>query len=171
MSHAPIRTRIQASATPHELMWRHGADILQSPGMKLEKQFIQHGTTSVYAHSLSVTAQAIRIAQKLKLRVDERALVRGCLLHDYFLYDWHVKDPSHNLHGFRHPGFALANARRDFGVSAREKNMISRHMFPLTPLPPTCTEAVILCTADKLVATQETFRGFATAFLRRGERA
>ena len=81
---------------------------------------------------------------------------RGALLHDYFLYDWHDPDPSHRLHGFRHPFFALANAERDFDLTPRERNVIVRHMFPLVPVPPTCREAWIVCVADKACALRET---------------
>jgi len=81
------------------------------------------------------------------------------LLHDYFLYDWHDPDPSHRLHGFRHPFFALARAEEDFELTPRERNIIVRHMFPLVPVPPTCREAWIVCLADKWCALRETVAG------------
>lgn len=164
------RARIPRSASPEELLGRHCSDILASPGMEVERACIQHGDTTVFEHSVNVTLRAIALAQALRVPVDERALVRGSLLHDYFLYDWHVPDPSHRLHGFRHPDFARANAVRDFRAGPLEQHMISRHMFPLTPLPPTCREAVILCVADKVVATGETAQGLRLRLgrLRRG---
>ena len=94
----------------------------------------------------------------LRLRVDERALVRGALLHDYFLYDWHDPDPSHRWHGFFHPQTALKNAERDFSVGDTERDMIAHHMFPLVPRPPRCRESALLCLADKLCALRETLR-------------
>lgn len=121
--------------------------------------FIQHGDVSVYDHVVSVAEQSCRMADalaRLGLRVDRDSLVRGALLHDYFLYDWHDPDPSHRLHGFRHPFFALANAERDFDLTPRERNVIVRHMFPLVPVPPTCREAWIVCVADKACALRET---------------
>lgn len=153
------RTVIDPDETPQALLERHCADILSSPGMDVERACIQHGDTSVYTHSVNVTLRCASLARDLRVPVDERSLMRGALLHDYFLYDWHVADPSHRLHGFRHPGFARANAIRDFGVGPLEQHMIARHMFPLTPLPPTCREGIILCVADKLVATGETAHG------------
>lgn len=74
----------------------------------------------------------------------------------YFLYDWHQKDPSHRLHGFRHPKTALGNAQRDYYLNWKEKNIIARHMFPLIPVPPQCREAWIVCLADKWCALGET---------------
>ena len=122
----------------------------------LSKQFIQHGNWSVYAHSRNVAAMALRLAQKLHVRVDPEALIRGALLHDYFLYDWHEKDASHRWHGFTHPARALKNASRDFELGPTERDMIAHHMFPLLPGPPRCREAALLCLADKLCALRET---------------
>ena len=50
---------------------------------------LQHGSVTVYAHCLRVACTACALARALHLRVDENALIRGALLHDYFLYDWH----------------------------------------------------------------------------------
>ena len=85
-----------------------------------------------------------------------RALVRGALLHDYFLYDWHEKDASHRWHGFHHPAAALKNASADFGLSPRERDVIAKHMFPLTLRPPRFRESWIVCLADKWCALEET---------------
>ena len=81
-------------------------------------------------------------------------------MHDYFLYDWHVKDESHKWHGFIHAGFALKNASRDFELNLVEQNMISAHMFPLGMKIPRYRESLILCAADKICATEEATRGY-----------
>jgi len=137
------------------LLRRHGADILASPGARLQRGHMQHGKVSVLEHSLAVALLCLKLARGLRLRFDERALVRGALLHDYFLYDWHEKDPSHRWHGFRHPKAALRNAERDFNLGPIERDMIAHHMFPLVPIPPRCRESVLLCIADKLCALRE----------------
>lgn len=128
----------------------------------LTRSFIQHGDVSVHAHVQSVARASVAIAGtlgRMGLRVDRRSLIRGALLHDYFLYDWHDPDPSHRLHGFTHPATALARAEEDFDLTDRERNIISRHMFPLVPAPPTCREAWIVCMADKACAFYETIAG------------
>lgn len=136
---------------------RFGADILASPGMQRERQFMQHGSVSVYAHSLAVAVMCVAIARRLPLRFDTAALVRGALLHDYFLYDWHDPDPSHRLHAFHHGERAAKNAERDIGIGRIERNMIRAHMFPLVPIVPRYRESLVLCVADKLCAVRETF--------------
>ena len=100
---------------PQKIVAKYGADILLSEGMRTEKHFIQHGSVSVYDHSLAVAVCAVQIAlwsthifpwsHKLRLR----SLVRGALLHDYFLYDWHVPAKWHRLHGFPHAARACRN--------------------------------------------------------------
>lgn len=137
----------------------YGGDILASKGMKREKKLIQHGTCSVYQHSLSVAAMCLNIADTFHIKVSRRAMVRGALLHDYFLYDWHEPVLKNRIHGFTHPYIALKNAQKDFELGVIEKNMIKRHMFPLVPIPPKYREGVILCIADKICALSETITG------------
>lgn len=139
------------------------AEILEREGrLGLTRGYIQHGDVTVYAHVLSVARTSAHMADVLErhgVSLDRASLVRGALLHDYFLYDWHDPDPSHRLHGFRHPFFALARAEEDFALTPRERNIIVRHMFPLVPVPPTCREAWIVCLADKWCALRETVAG------------
>ena len=133
-------------------------EIINSDSFKKEKEYMQHGNTSVYEHSLYVMETCLSFSKKLHLKVDKASLMKGALLHDYFLYDWHDKDPSHRLHGFRHAKFAHDNAKRDFGLNKKEENMILSHMFPLGYRIPRYKESIILCLVDKYCATKETFR-------------
>ncbi len=134
----------------------HGLDILLSDNMQIEKECIQHGNISVYWHSFFVACMSLLIAKTFRMKVDERSLVRGALLHDYFLYDWHVKDDNHFLHGFRHAKRSLKNAERDFELNDIEKDIILKHMFPLNiTTPPLYKESTIVCIADKICATLE----------------
>lgn len=139
------------------------AEILEREGrLGLTRGFIQHGDVTVYDHVVSVARASARMADALGrvgIGVDRRSLLRGALLHDYFLYDWHDPEPWHRLHGFRHPFFALARAEDDFDLTPRERNIIVRHMFPLVPVPPMYREAWIVCLADKWCALHETFAG------------
>ena len=121
------------------------------------KEHIQHGDTSVYMPSLAVAYVSLVIIGLLGLRkISLAGLLVGALLHDYFLYDWHVDSP-YSLHGFRHPGRALENAKRDYEIGRIEENVIKRHMFPLTPTPPTTREGIVVCIADKICSTYEVF--------------
>ena len=89
-----------------------------------------------------------------------RDLVRGALLHDYFLYDWHDKyhRDIKRLHGFYHPGIALRNAMKEYELTKREQDIIKKHMWPLTVIPPLCREAWIVTMADKYCSMLETMK-------------
>ena len=143
--------------TAAAVVHRYGGDILGSQGMCLSQSFRQHGDVSVALHCFFAAVVCVRLARALALRVDTRALVRGALLHDYFLYDWHDPDPSHRLHGFRHAGFALRTAGRDFSLGPIERNMIASHMFPMNLVLPRFRESLLLCLADKICSFCETF--------------
>lgn len=156
-------TRSERNKIIREVINKHGHDILISTNFHKTKTFIQHGEMSVYDHCMSVAERAIRINRALHAKCQERDLVRGALLHDYFLYDWHIdgKDKGNvhpKLHGFFHPSTALKNANRDFSLSPREKDIIKKHMWPLTVVPPLCREAWIVTMADKYCSLMETFK-------------
>ncbi len=140
------------------LLSLYAADLLSSPLLLREQNFIQHGNSSVYAHSVAVAIMSLWIARKLHMHVNEKAMARGALLHDYFLYDWHKKDKSHRWHGFRHARNARINAERDFQISKLEGHIIERHMFPLNIKPPCKKEGLIVCIADKICALREFFK-------------
>lgn len=145
---------VRAEKIAHEVDYA-ARQLAQAGRLDLTREFIQHGDVTVYAHVTSVARASLSFAERLGragISVDRASLLRGALLHDYFLYDWHDPDPSHRLHGFRHPFFALARAEEDFELTPRERNIIVRHMFPLVPVPPTCREAWIVCLADKWCA-------------------
>ena len=104
--------------------------------MKYTQRYMQHSDISVYKHCISVAYTSVELAERFSLNVNRKELIRGALLHDYFLYDWHEKN--------------------DFELTRREENIISRHMFPLNIVPPMCKEAWLVCLADKICASKET---------------
>ena len=120
--------------------------------------FIQHGNTTVLLHSIAVAYYSYLIASALKKDVFKSELITGALFHDYFLYDWHIPDKSHRLHGFHHPRRALENVEKIMELTDRERNIISRHMFPLTLIPPKYFESVLVCMVDKSCSLYEIFR-------------
>lgn len=132
------------------------SDIRSSSRFDESVNYIQHGKTSVREHSINVAHTAYYMSHKLNIKVKEDELIRGALLHDYFLYDWHDKSLRNSIHGYLHPGFALKEAEKDFDLTFVERDMIKHHMFPLTITPPKTKEGVLLCVADKLCAIKET---------------
>lgn len=145
------------AAQESEKAW---GDILQSGNFKSTNSFIQHGSVSVHSHSIRVAECSLKLEkflEKLGIHCHERDLVRGALLHDYFLYDWHDKYSHEKLHGFHHPYVALENASREYQLTPRERDIIRKHMWPLTLFHiPRCREAWVVTTADKYCSLKET---------------
>lgn len=133
-------------------------DILKSGNFRSTRKHIQHGNVTVNAHCMNVARYSVALSEKLHIRCNENDLIRGALLHDYFLYDWHSKEhvPLYRLHGFFHPATALQNASKEYELTDREKDIIKKHMWPLTVVPPACREAWIVTTADKWCSLLET---------------
>ena len=137
------------------------SDIYETAEFQSMADFIQHANITRVQHIMSVAYMSYSIAKEKGL--DYVRATRGAMLHDLFYYDWHVPgDGSHRLHGYRHPGFALKNARALFTLSEMEENIIKRHMWPLTPTPPKYKESWIVCLSDKYCAHQESMTKFSS---------
>lgn len=155
-----IRKRYEKRRQLYRLLREHASDILKSENFRSTKNYIQHGTMPVHRHCIDVAEKSIAISKFLRIPCNEREMVRGALLHDYFLYDWHDKSRENyqRLHGFYHPSIALRNASMEYELTLREKDIIKKHMWPLTVVPPLCREAWIVTTADKYCSLLETLK-------------
>jgi uncharacterized protein len=131
-------------------------EILENSEFITSRNFIQHGSISIYEHSLDVARLSFSIGEFFKIQ-DLKSLTRAALLHDFFLYDWHVPEKMWSLHGWTHPAAAAENGRKFFGISDKEYSLIRSHMWPYTLFhPPKYREGWIICAADKCVSLAET---------------
>ncbi|NLI92526.1 MAG: HD family phosphohydrolase [Peptococcaceae bacterium] len=130
-------------------------DLIKSGNLYVMGNFIQHSNISCLEHSISVSYTSYLICRYLRL--DYYSAARGGLLHDFFLYDWHTTKTDKGLHGFTHPYTALENANKLFYLSDLEKDIIIKHMWPLTVKPPKYLESLIVSIADKYCAVKEIF--------------
>ena len=138
-------------------------DLANDINIKKMKDYIQHGTTNTYTHVINVAKLSFIINKKLNLHCDEKSMITGAMLHDFYLYDWHEKDEErdekYGLHGFSHPEISLMNAKKYFDINENVENIIRNHMWPvtITHIPKT-KEAWVVCIADKIVSLIETFK-------------
>lgn len=128
-------------------------DLLNSETVQRMKNFRQHGCSTTFDHCLVVSFRSFVFCKKYNM--DYRAAARGGLLHDLFLYDWHDKKARCALHGFHHPGIALENALKEFRLIKKEEEIIKKHMWPLTVIPPRCREAYVIAYYDKVCTSAE----------------
>ena len=133
-------------------------EFIHSPYIHQMQNYTQHGHTSCLDHSLLVAYYSYYLAKHLHLSSDYKSIIRGALLHDFFLYDWHEKGDRKGLHGFTHPKVALANAEKHFLLNAKEKEIIVKHMWPLTLKLPRYKETYIVSLADKYCSIIETLK-------------
>lgn len=137
-------------------------DILMNSEFQRLKGFFHHNS-SIYEHARRVSYLSYRICKILDL--DYRAAARGGLLHDFFLYDWrNHSEPelsAEKFHGLHHPKIALANSMRNFELSDKEKDIIVKHMWPLTFTPPRYKESYVVTFVDKYLSSAEFLQEFA----------
>jgi len=118
--------------------------LIDHPDVQRLADFKHHHYKTRFDHSLEVAWHSFLISQRFSL--DYNATVRGALLHDLFFYDWLREGPR--LHGFRHPRISLKNAREVTVLSKKEEDIIIKHMWPLTIIPPRYLESWIVCFVD-----------------------
>ena len=73
-------------------------DLTSNPTVQKMNQFKQHYNTSCYDHCLNVAFYSYIIAKKLGLNY--KAVARGAMLHDLFLYDWRNSKKALKLRKF-----------------------------------------------------------------------
>ncbi len=136
------------------------AGIIDHPVFLSMDNFMQHGDTTCKVHCIKVSYMSYCICRRLGW--DYREVARAGLLHDLFLYDWHThaKETGERFHGFTHPRTALNNAVKHFELTEKEKDMILRHMWPLTPVPPKSREGMVIVYSDKVCGMTETVARF-----------
>ena len=154
-----MRKQMKLTETEKQYFKGCAAELLKSDDVQLMDTFIQHANVSCLEHSISVAYYSYLLCRKLNLSVDYRSIIRGALLHDFFLYDWHLSSNRKGLHGFTHPKTALANAEEHFPLNNMEKDIIVKHMWPLTfTNPPKYRESLIVSLSDKFCSLIEILR-------------
>lgn len=133
-------------------------DITTNETVQKMKQFNQHCDVSCFDHCKHVAYINYLVCKKLKL--DYVSAARAGMLHDLFLYDWRGSKKELGLeryHAFIHPEIALKNAEKIFDLNNKEKDIIVKHMWPVTFFSfPKHIESFIITISDKYCATMET---------------
>lgn len=125
------------------------------------KNYKQHYNTTCFEHCYLASYYCYLICKKYNL--DYKSAARAAMLHDLFLYDWRKKQPDRKgLHAFTHGKTACENACKLFDLNDKEKDIIIKHMWPVTLSLPKSREAFILTFVDKYCAISESFEVYSS---------
>lgn len=132
-------------------------DLLNNDTVKQMKNFRQHYETSCFDHCLIASYYCYLYGKKFNL--DYVSCARAAMLHDLFLYDWRKKqDDRKGLHAFTHPKTAYKNDSKLFALNEKEKDIILKHMWPVTIALPKYKESYLLTLVDKYCALNESYQ-------------
>lgn len=126
-------------------------DIISNEEYLKLKRFCHHGECSRFDHSVRVARLSWKISNLLHLNSRESA--RGAMLHDFYLYCNHEREPMEHIRS--HPKDALNLAKTHFELTEREAEIILCHMWPLADRRPVYPESYIVNIADTLCAVME----------------
>lgn len=129
------------------------ADLLNQPAVQKLAQYTQHHYSNRLEHSLRVSYLSYKIAKKCHAHA--REVARAGLLHDLFYYDWRTTKFDLGTHAWIHPRIAVRNAEKITHLTARERDIIIKHMWGATIAPPRYFEGYIVTWVDKYAATKE----------------
>jgi len=115
--------------------------------------FVHHRNVSRLEHCIHVSYYSYLICKKWGL--DYESAARGGLLHDFYFYNSHTTKPEWGIHCFSHPSIALKNAQEHFTLNEVEKDIIVKHMWPVTISKPKFKESYVVTMMDKYCATRE----------------
>ncbi len=137
----------------YELFSSIVSDLLNDPDVMSMQDLDHHGDISCFDHSLFVAYLSFKIARRTGM--DYRAAARGGLLHDLYLCKWEEENIGLSRL-WSHPQRALKNAEDRFDLNDLEKDIIEKHMWPLTLTSvPKHRESFVVSIADKVCAMAE----------------
>ena len=142
-----MRTKLEKKINSNQEFLNIISDIKDNEHVLEMKNYRQHFDTDCYDHCLE-TSYYCYIVCKL-LHLDYVSCARAAMVHDMFLYDWRKPNPYKGLHAFSHGNTSYKNASKYFEFNRKEKDIITKHMWPICFGFPRYIETVILTLIDK----------------------
>ena len=132
-------------------------DLIEAPELEKLKNITHHISTTRFQHCVNVSYYGYIICRKFRL--DARSAARAGLMHDLFYYDRKLynsaREKGQPNHSRRHSDIALKNAGKLTDISDMEKDIIQKHMWPMTRPLPSYKETYIITFVDKYCAVLE----------------
>lgn len=131
-------------------------EILNKEKVQQMKKYRQHYNINCFYHCLFVSYNTYLICKKHNL--DYISAAKAGMVHDLFLYDWRKRERGRKgLHAYTHGKTAFKKASEILNLNDKEKDMIIKHMWPVTLAIPKYKETFILTFVDKYFAIAEAF--------------
>lgn len=138
---------------------RYGRDILDSDIFASGFDQTHHYHTTVGDHTLNVALTSLEMVyrlERLHIHLDKRPIVAGALCHDLGIIGRHEKYKNDAICCQLHPLDSVKVARTLLkDLDPKTRKIISRHMFPMTPLPPTSLAGWVVDIADTVSTYRE----------------
>lgn len=137
-------------------------DLINNAKVKEMQKYRQHYDINTFEHCMNVSYISYKICKKFGW--DYKSMARAAMLHDLFLYDWRNSKKELKLdgyHAFVHPKIALENASKLYDLNEKEKDIIVKHMWPVTIALPKYKETYVITLVDKYSALQESMQYYA----------
>ena len=129
-------------------------EIMNNELVQQMKLYRQHYNVNCFDHCLYVSYNLYLSCKKHKL--DYVSAARAGMVHDLFLYDWRKKQEGRKgFHAFTHPKTAYENAKTIMSLNDKEKDIIIKHMWPVTLAFPKYKESFLITVIDKCMACLE----------------
>ena len=133
------------------------SDIIDSEELEKLKQIKHHIATTRFQHCVNVSYYSYVLCRKFRLNA--RAAARAGLLHDLFFYDRKEYNSSREKgqpgHSSMHSQIAVQNASELTDISDLERDIIEKHMWPVTRPKPLYKETYVITVIDKYCAVLE----------------
>ena len=132
-------------------------DIIGCQQVQELRSITHHLSTTRFQHCVNVSYYTYVVCRKFNLNA--RSAARAGLLHDLFYYDRKQynseKTKGQASHSENHAMLACANAAEITKISKLERDMIEKHMWPVTRPMPKYKETYIITIIDKYCAVLE----------------
>lgn len=167
----------------YEIIVKFGGKILRSDAYASTYGQVHHVKSTVAEHTIDVAILAVEHALRMwkskfawstkeelmsllsgkealqKVKPDFEALLSIALCHDLGIIGRYAKYANNYICCNQHPKDSVTITRQILpGVSDKVLEGVGRHMFPLTPIPPTSVEGWIVIWADKRAPFYEMLR-------------
>ena len=134
-------------------------ECLMHPKVQEMNNYKHHGISRL-EHSIRVSYHTYKVCKFLHLNYKETTV--AALLHDFFIDEVEKENGFNRL--IHHPKYAAINAKEYFKINSFQEDIILKHMFPITPIPPRYLEGWIVDLIDNIASIYERCYSSAIAF-------